>query len=198
MSDCEFCARLAQPAGERPWYDFHILDQDDRFVTIPSLGALVPGYVLLVPRAHVFSMARLSPDDRAALAAYERRVSGRLAAAWAAPTLFEHGSCGTPAGTAGACVDHAHWHLVPGRHLPPGAVDGFRPAASFEEIAAGRHPDGYLALRQPSGEWSVRSRGRPQSQYFRRHIAAGLGVPDEWDYLAYPRLDHVRATIATF
>jgi hypothetical protein len=36
------------------------------------------------------------------------------------------------------------------------------------------------------------------SQFFRRQIATTLGIPDEWDYLLFPRLENVVQTIQHF
>ncbi|HEX6074522.1 MAG TPA: hypothetical protein VFZ32_04560, partial [Micromonosporaceae bacterium] len=84
MDVCEFCERLNQRQQDRPWYDFHIIDKASHFVTIAPIGALVPGYVLIVPRAHVFSMASLNRARRLELDKYERHVHERIAHQWRA------------------------------------------------------------------------------------------------------------------
>jgi diadenosine tetraphosphate (Ap4A) HIT family hydrolase len=159
------------------------------------MGALVPGYVLILPRAHVFSMASLDAASRAELRAYEREIHERIAVRWRPATLFEHGSCANPDAATGACISHAHWHLIPGEFDLDGRGIGFRRARTFDAIVEADRPHGYLAFRTAGGEWYFNVTHRPPSQYFRRIIAARLGRPTEWDYLAFPILDQLRDTI---
>jgi diadenosine tetraphosphate (Ap4A) HIT family hydrolase len=192
---CEFCERLGQHQAERPWYDFHVVHESGSFVTVAAMGALVPGYVLIIPRVHVFSMASLDAGLRAELRAYEREVHERIASRWRSATLFEHGSCARPAAATGACISHAHWHLLPGDFDLDGWGIGFRRAHTFDVIAERDRPHGYLSFRTTGGEWYFNTTHRPASQHFRRIIAAQLGRPAEWDYLAFPMLDQLRDTI---
>ena len=52
---------------------------------------------------------------------------------------------------------------------------------------------GYLLLHEPP--YGPQYRPDPGvSQYMRRCIAVKLGIPDEWDYLLFPRLENVTET----
>ena len=194
-SICEFCERLDQDQADRPWYDSHVVDESRNFVTIASLGALVPGYVLIVPRVHVFSMASLDAPLRAELYQYEQKMHGRVARRWRRATLFEHGSCAKPGTATGACISHAHWHLLPGGFDLDGWQVKFRRAGTFDDIAEADRRHGYLAFRTVGGQWYFDVTHQPPSQYFRRIIVAQLGQPAEWDYLAHLGLDQLRDTI---
>lgn len=196
-SACEFCERLERPQHSRQWHDFHVVDQTGRFVTVAALGSLVPGSVLIVPRLHVLSMAALDADWRAELARYEEMVHDRIAGTWRPATLFEHGACTDANVSTGACISHAHWHLVPGDYELAGNGVPYLRAGSFDEIAGADRRHGYLAFRRyRGGGWYFNLEYRAPSQYFRRIIAARLGMAEDWDYLGFPMLHNVRATIA--
>ena len=69
MADCILCSELAVSAEKAPWSA--PLVETENFVVVPSLGALVEGWLLIVPKAHHISYGALpfpaSPpeqDDR--------------------------------------------------------------------------------------------------------------------------------------
>lgn len=192
--ECDFCDRLDRRQQDRPWYDFHIVDETDLFVTVACMGAFVPGYVLIVPRRHVFAMASLPASELGELARYEDGISRKLAGHWKHPVLFEHGSCAAPDVATGACISHAHWHLVPGDYDLGAHSLVFTQALSFDALGVADRSNGYLMYRRRSS-WFYNLDTKPPSQYFRRIIAAQSGCPDEWDYLAFPHLDNMRSTI---
>ncbi|HEX6076952.1 MAG TPA: hypothetical protein VFZ32_17040, partial [Micromonosporaceae bacterium] len=101
-------------------------------------------------------------------------------------------------GRTGACISHAHWHLVPGCYDLDGQGVTFQRVATFEAIVGADREQGYLAFRTPSDEWYFNAIYRPPSQYFRRLVAAQLGQPANWDYLGFPMLDSLRETITRF
>lgn len=189
-ADCEFCNGLQ--GLERDWYDFRILDENNGFVTVAALGSLVPGMVLIVPKRHVPSMALLSSLERKQLYAFEGVISKRLEEIWERPILFEHGSSEEEVRVS-ACIDHAHWHLTPGRFQLDDPVSDFHQISSFEDVLEMPHRSGYLAFRDQRG-WFY-SQAPRCSQFFRRLIASELERPSEWDYLVYPGLDNIRETI---
>lgn len=196
---CEFCSRLEAEEDSRPWYDFNVIWESPEFVVLPALGALVPGYLLLVPRRHRFSMAALAPPVRPELYAVTRALLQLQAEQWEPGVVFEHGACIAEPGRAEACIEHAHWHLVPGGWNLRQEGDDFRQVSNFERFAESyRGERRYLFLRDVEARCWVSVGRRLRRQEFRRRIAAALGAPASWDYLTFPFLDNMRATIAGF
>ncbi|MBP7694110.1 MAG: methyltransferase domain-containing protein [Anaerolineales bacterium] len=196
QSECEFCLKLRPgPALARAWYDFHILWELPDFVLVPALGSLVPGYLMLVTKRHVPSMAHLSVLERQALQQAVRQVAARQAEHWAPPVIFEHGACDDEA-RAGSCITHAHWHLVPSRWPLRQADRHWEPIESFESLAAVRPlSTSYFFVADDTGlYWSLATRA--PSQYFRRSLAQVLGQAEAWDYAVFPFYDHMRETLA--
>jgi hypothetical protein len=73
-------------------------------------------------------------------------------------------------------------------------VQEFGSLAEFSEAPADYKLDGYLMYREPGGPVCY-SRDLGVSQYFRRHIAAMRGSPDDWDYALFPHLDNIRTMV---
>jgi len=100
---CEFCEKM-EPS-DREWFDFHILHADADFITVACLGAIVPGYLMILPRQHTLSMASVTAAEHEGLATYLQFIASVQAQAWAYPTIFEHGSCGQiRSGVIGSCI----------------------------------------------------------------------------------------------
>lgn len=176
---CRFCG----VAGRE-----HVVDEDTTSCVLPSMGSLVPGWLLVVPNDHVISLAVLGLEQRSAFAEMVDRTTQRLAQRFGAVVQFEHGPAGEGR-SAGCGVDHAHLHLVPfdanlremARGLDP-TIDILKwrqvswPWAA--EITSGHD---YLFVRDTSGiGWFAEAPTVP-SQLFRRVIARHLGQT-QWDW----------------
>ena len=86
--------------------------ESENLVAIPSLGSLVEGWLLIVPRMHFISTGAFPPDLHEEFATFKREVCARLTALYGEICAFEHGPY-APSRQVGCGVDHAHVHLVP-------------------------------------------------------------------------------------
>ena len=103
MTKCKICDALKVRVGREPWNE--PLIETRNFVVIPSLGALVEGWVLVVPKEHRISMGALPAELRAEVENIERRVRRILRQRYGKPIVaFEHGPSGENHGT-GCGVD---------------------------------------------------------------------------------------------
>ena len=124
--------------------DSYLLAQTENFVLIPGVGALMPGYLLAVPRRHVLSFGhlpeRLAPEMDELLA----RAQGWIHRTYERGTLmFEHGPASFVE-RGGSCTDHAHLHVVPcppGVDLLPGLRRDFEVRSSGTVLAQYRRAD---------------------------------------------------------
>src|SRR3954463_3923790 len=111
MPSCTLCAELNSEASREVWN--RPLLETDNFAVIPSLGALIEGWVLLVPKLHCVSLGALPDTLRDEADSLERVMRMTLRAQYHHPIVsFEHGPSASLHGT-GCGVDHAHLHLVP-------------------------------------------------------------------------------------
>jgi diadenosine tetraphosphate (Ap4A) HIT family hydrolase len=190
------------PRSGAKW-DREIL-RTEHFVAVPSVGALVPGWTLVVPRRPLRNLSEANSHERTELLGIADTVARPLGAHGKQVFCFEHGS--RSAGSLTGCgVDQAHLHIVP---------------LAFDLIeAAARHADGSIAWPEPritespldllpwQGEyvalWRHADRltmiGRvlcPTSQWVRRVIADELGIGSEWNYQTHPQIHNVDRTLA--
>ena len=126
-----------------------ILWESENFCVVPSKGGFVPGWVMVVPKTHVLSVAQLPNPLYPEMKQLVAEVSARLTECFGPPTAFEHGAV-VENSSFGCGVDHAHLHLVP---LPP----YFRLRLLAERTLGpkffrrGPSPDrAYLSVREPS------------------------------------------------
>ncbi|MDD5127656.1 MAG: histidine triad nucleotide-binding protein [Dehalococcoidales bacterium] len=110
--DCVFC-KIA--TGEIPG---KILYQDDKVVAFPDIHPAAPTHILIIPRQHIPSLARLSDNDTA-LVGHMVKIANKLAKEGG---IAESGyrvviNCGKEGGQV---VPHLHLHLLGGRKLTDG------------------------------------------------------------------------------
>ena len=203
---CAYCSSLLACGWRsfpKPAWDT-ILFASDRFVVVPTLGAFVEGWLLIVSKEHVLCMGSLPSDASAELAHVADVVADVLRAEYSPPTQFEHGPA-EPGLEVGCGVDHAHLHLVP---LDFGLVQAA--TVSLQELGAsweaslpsfaslGRlHESGksYLYVREPGSEPVHCVPPSVPCQFFRRIIADGRGIGDQYDYHNYPHEQCVKRTL---
>jgi diadenosine tetraphosphate (Ap4A) HIT family hydrolase len=171
------------------------------FVVLPSLGSLVEGWLLLIPRRHFICMGALPSELLAEMEQLKAKVGAHLRERFGSVCAFEHGP-GETNRKVGCGVDHAHLHMVPIALGLKTAVSPFLPSGASwatsgwdscrEAYEAGLD---YLYLEQPLGSGSISVHREFGSQVFRRAIAAHCGVPEQFNWREYPRTEVVAATI---
>jgi diadenosine tetraphosphate (Ap4A) HIT family hydrolase len=184
--------------------DTYILKETDNFVAMPSIGALMPGYLLVLPRQHLLSFGHIPATHDAELQVLLQTMERWLMATYSASVIFfEHGPTSfTKRG--GSCTDHAHLHLAP----VPSHVDLLSVmrgdfavrqvqtmAALHDQIATGIP---YLFLRHHDGTMHLCHAPDAKSQHLRRALARQLGLHSTWDWAAFPGAEHILATIQAF
>jgi ATP adenylyltransferase len=176
--------------------------ETERLVGVPSVGPLVPGWLLALPREHRLNFAE-AMDRSAGIDLELTRLAERWEALFGPLTWFEHGPK-VPGSDVGCSIDHAHMHLVPLGdlnllHAARDQLDGihFSPVESLSEVRDAITRDcSYLYIRLPDGtQWLAASNSIP-SQSLRRVIASEQGCAEEWDWKRYSGPDLLSETIA--
>lgn len=175
----------------------------DQLVAVPSAGALVAGWTLIVPRRPMLNLASATSEEQRAIELAAGQIAGQLARTGEQIWFFEHGNRNA-GGVMGCGVDQAHLHVVP-LNFDLGAAIGCR---TGDEIAwtVGSESDTPLDSLPATGEyiafWSMADHRpnigmvrRPVSQWVRRVIADELGIGAEWDYRSHPQMVRVQQTL---
>ena len=186
-------------------YDRPLLARTD-WVLAPTLGAVVPNWLLLIPRVPVLNFRAWSELLGQSPEQLLQDVRQHLNLRKDEIIWFEHGP--RISGTLTGCgLDHAHIHIL------------VRPSFSFEaftekarslsnlEWIAGASEDAHRRLTvgrsyliSGAGDRAIIAQDVEVagSQFFRRVVAALADAGDAWDYRQYPHTDHIVETISTF
>jgi ATP adenylyltransferase len=209
-SECAFCAQINGRTSDNEllrvlgtdWARRPLLAELGDAVTMPSIGALTTGHVLVCPRTHVCSTAGAEAEVAGDVARLAVRVRAFLELRFGEIVHeFEHGSPSD--GSRVACsIEHAHVHLVPAAVDPMPALSGlatWRPGphdpADLAACVQGRE---YISYREPGGRrWVATTETGFRSQLMRIALAAPMGVVD-WNWREAPAVDHVAATVQLF
>jgi len=193
---CALCSSIAAPreAWDRPLFE------STHFIALPSLGSLVEGWLLLMPRQHFISVGALTPNLHEELATFKLDVCARLNSVYGDVCAFEHGPC-APGRQVGCGVDHAHVHLVPlGFDLVDAARDHlprveWQPAPWSACTPVVAHQLDYLFVEQPIGVGRIAVAPQFGSQILRRVIASRIGRPDEFNWRTHHQASSIDRTI---
>ena len=177
------------------------LTPDSEFALVPTLGSLVVGWVLIIPRIVSISAAKLPdfalPHLHTAVSSAAQKVAHLANRVF----YFEHGP-GTKGANIGCGVDQTHVHVVPlnldliGMALDDIGLKWFEvsPANPWKQLNPSQP---YYLVSDIETAYATYPRCET-SQYFRRLIARGLDRPNEWDFRVYPHYENVRRTIRFF
>lgn len=197
MNSCRLCCR---DIGYQPWND--PLFESENFVVVPSLGAMVEGWFLLLPKDHYLCLGALPESLTEEMMSLRQTVLSFAKDEYGDLCAFEHGPH-QESRSVGCGVDHAHLHLVPLSFDLLSAAEPFLPndviwipGTMSECRIAFRESKDYLYLEQPIGCGRIATHDQFVGQLFRRAIAAQLGFPTDYDWKEFLQLQNVEATIA--
>jgi ATP adenylyltransferase len=197
---------ITNPQVPRPTTEWDLeLARSRYFSVVPSLGSLVSGWLLVVPRRRLLNLRGLSPDEKQDLESLSSRLHGQLDLFGGTVFEFEHGSI-YRGSVMGCGVDQAHLHIVP---LPFDLIKAAEQASEGKIIWLGggasddpwtATPDAaeYILIRRVAREFAVGVMTAPESQWLRKIIARNLSRAAEWDYRKNPGLPRIRATVEIF
>lgn len=198
IATCNLC----QVGLDGPWYNRPLTSHPD-FHVLPSLGSIVPGYLLIVPRNHVLSASALSAKGLRDLRSVVAEMRSLLRSHFGPTVCFEHGPS-APGSNLGCSVDHAHMHLVPIRaelsdlssiaHLTWEPVEGLH---ALREKVSGRD---YIYFEDDSGRAYVTyfSNSPSEGQLVRRALADFLGLRNTFDWRTHQFEENMIQTLKAF
>lgn len=194
-------ARNHLPATE-PFRNL-LVAESASFVALPTIGPLVEGWTLIVPRRPALSMGHLNEQQRDELTEFSVQVAEMVSGVYGPVALFEHGPAQQRA-QVGCGVDYAHLHVVPTEYNLRDSVDLIFPSLDWHEITGFANLGGlqqsgrpylFLSQRQFNCRDLVATSSLDiPSQLFRKAIAQSIGVPSEYDWKSFPRTEVMRAT----
>ena len=197
-NECRFCSILR---GNKHFGDIDTpIYENDSFFLLSSVGALVEGWTLAIPKKHVYSMKNYYSDKT--FLAFLNKSLCRIKNVYKTKKIvvFEHGA--NKFGSLTACgTNHAHLHIVP---LDNSLLDDIKPLLKFKEIKVEEinnyvGDNEYLLYADIESEFDnsscyIHILKEPISQFFRKVIAEKLGIPEKYNYRENMNLDISEAT----
>ncbi|MHA7293399.1 HIT family protein [Arthrobacter sp. HLT1-21] len=173
---CRFC-RLSKSET--------LVSESEYAFSMPSLGAMVEGWMLVSPRRHAFSIAELDVHEWEEFHSLASETRAKVEATYGPSVTFEHGASGEGR-LAGCGINHAHLHIVPLAvdlrlliNEVSEAVGKYEWHRSSPRPRAAAELD-YIHLSDRTGNWITHSPSLP-SQVVRQAIARYLGL-ELWDW----------------
>lgn len=199
MDSCRFCS-IATNRGEsvqRP--ENKIITQNEYYFAISSIGALVEGWTLIVPKKHCCSMKSLYSENH--FTEFTDSIIKVLTKCYGPIIAFEHGP--NREGSATSCgTNHAHIHLVPYHSLDKklNATGLNWQCCTASQIDSLVKNNEYLFYCEPGNSWNnplgkVHILKNPISQFFRRIIAEDQGNIKNYNYKTNPDITLTLKTI---
>jgi hypothetical protein len=193
MNDCPYCSRIPLGTAVAPSLPATPFDQvflrHAGVVVTPTLGMLIPGYLLAITQEHVSSFGCLGAEELAGgVKPWLDDVLSDLHPVFGTYLVFEHGSSEVVP-FKGGCLTHAHLHLIP---FPADGVDvvldalPWEPLSSMAALAAHCRRE-YAYVSFAGASWLCRQPGLP-GQWIRRMsrpvekspLCAGRKVTPPW------------------
>lgn len=189
--ECPFCA-YAEDGVSPVWLELFgesegsdLVTQTDNFSVILDTAPVVRGHVLLITRDHKFSMAGTDGRMRGELVKLKDHIENAMRRAFGPLTAFEHGSSKTGS-RAGACVDHAHLHFVPGLYDITAEVSRdfgqMHEFATYEDALSAFGQEPYLFYQADGKRAYAVEAHACSTQYLRRLVAAQAGAAERWNW----------------
>jgi len=190
---CIFCQEFVDP----PKSPNRILWEGDKFVLLPSIGSITPGYVLLMPRQHVRSFADLSSVELSTALDIAEQVRSIVSRRFGPTILAEHGP-GQPGTRSAACCDHAHWHLIPcDPHQVSQVYDqtaGIPTSININELCQWKDQAYIFLSPLKHVYWVWPCSENTPSQFVRRVCANILKLEDYYDWGVFPFTENMIVT----
>jgi ATP adenylyltransferase len=179
--------------------------ETDSFVVVPTVGSLVEGWLLVIPRDRILSFAQLPFSLFSELESLLHDVVRIVEETYGPVALFEHGP-GIEASPAGCGVNYAHLHIVPtecdlrtgaqeiASNIEWCAMDSIKAICTKPSIGS----DYWFLQQRYPGSTSYLGRlrdGNPPSQLFRQVIARDIGCANAYDWKQNLGEDMIAATV---
>lgn len=205
--ECDFCKELN---GENNLYwelankcalpRNRMVYEGKNWVIWPSIGAIVPGYLLIISKKHHLSILDCNKDEAIELEYLIKQTRKVLENIYHYPCIaFEHGSgCGI--GNKASCIDHCHLHILPLKEdiynridTKKFQVDRIESLNSLLKINTQHSP--YLLYQNHEEQFFIMHANIYTSQYFRQLIAISEGIPEKWDWRHNFFSENIKKTI---
>ncbi len=203
-NNCKYCSgflKQDKSKNNSPWNE--ILFETNNFVVVPTLGALVKGWLLIVPKDHYLCMGALPKSLWPELLSLKSYINCLLTDIYGPITIFEHGPHSEKL-EIGCGIDHAHLHLVPlNFSLLSKATNAselsdciWHELQSLEQTANfyNSHKS-FIFIEEPKCTTFCCTLNSATCQLIRKLIAKEIGIESKYDYRQHDFKENVISTV---
>lgn len=201
---CSFCGegrRIISVINNNTSVERKIYENENFYVTV-SIGAIVEGHLLIIPKKHYLSMGELPQKLMCELKDLMDSISGILTKDYNMGVMaFEHGT-GRNSDLSAASVIHAHMHLLP---IPNTLLDVIEQyGCEIEQLdnisdlsQYAQRGESYLFYMDIDKKMYCIENSSLPSQFFRK-VAAEKYDLGEWDWHKDYKIHNVIRTVERF
>ena len=179
-----------------------IICETESFLVMPDLGSIIEGYLLIITKKHLNSMAELDMEQLHELDILINILSKLAKKIYGTePVLFEHGSPPSEVVVnAQSSICHAHMHLVPMKFVNSDKIRKEAGMYLFNGISCLNEFRGtsYVYYKtQKKKDYITVNQNLPR-QYMRRKLAIEANISEKWNWREYPFMGNIEKTICSY
>ncbi len=202
MTMSEFASKNEQCFSEDIFYNAPLFETEN-FKVIPSLGSLIPGWLMIVPKEYYISMgAIMNSNLYHELRNLMVQIKLIVKNTYGDSIIFEHGPAEIKS-SVGCTVDYAHIHIVPiAIDLIEYSKKHTKQEINWKEVVgideASKYYDKkepYLFVSNAEGKNFIGTSDHIPSQLFRKTIASYLGIEEMYDWKKFAFTENINHTI---
>jgi len=182
-----------------------VLFESENFIALPSLGSIIPGWLLIVPKTFKLSFSELSASFLEEAEYFVDSIKSMASERFGSDFVcFEHGPTKIDSST-GCTIDYAHLHFVPINkdsfyfNVKESQNYLWRSISGLQELATSTDNSmDYLYFSLPDGVSFISQSTNFPSQFFRKVIAKSVGMETSYNWKEYPYRDNILETIRAY
>lgn len=176
-----------------------IIEETKYFYVLPGVGALVDGYLLIVSKRHVNSMADLEDNEKCEYKKIINKYRKKFNSIYNKyPIIFEHGTPKIHSKNKANSVFHAHTHIVNHNFNDENKIISNLKFKIINSITEIKNNKNYISYINASGVNMVSYDFPSESQLMRKYIACDLKNEDKYNWRDYSFIDNIKLTIDKF
>ena len=176
-----------------------IIEESDNFIVLPTIGALVDGYLMIVSKKHINSMSELKENERKEYEFLIEKYRNKFKNIYNKfPIIFEHGSPINDGDMKASSVIHAHTHIVNHEFINEEPIVKNLNFKRLDNLNYLSKQQNYIMYINPENICYVSYDFEPVSQMMRKIIAKDLGYENKFDWKKEKFIENINLTITKF
>ena len=160
-----------------------IIDESENFIVLPSIGALVDGYLMIVSKKHINSMSALKENQRIEYELLIEKYRNKFKKIYNKfPIIFEYGSPINNSDMKASSVIHAHTHIVNYEFIDENQVIKKLNFERIDNLNYLSRKQNYIMYINQKNIYYISYNFESISQMMRKIIAKELGYEDKFDW----------------